>query len=130
MTNLDREFDQTGGYTVTFIFLLDSLTCISEHTFNCIQHRKNAVLIRIGVEIVWDNVDCQNGCLECISGIPRIFFCMDGERSWDQDHRTHSLIFDYYYKSKQTLAAISWLFWNKVLNRAILFGLRTLDSSL
>ena len=39
------------------------------------------------------------------SGIPRIFFCRGGrhhkeERAWDRDHRTHSLIFDYYYSGR------------------------------
>ena len=29
-------------------------------SYNCVRRRKNALLIRIGVEIVWDNVDCRN----------------------------------------------------------------------
>ena len=33
-------------------------------------------------------------------------------------------------KKRQTLAAVSWLFWNNALNNTMLFGLRVLDSSL
>ena len=41
----------------------------------CVQHRKNALLIQIGVEIVWDNVDSMNGwILGCVSGIPPQIF--------------------------------------------------------
>ena len=43
--------------------------------FYCVRRRKNAFLIRVGVEIVWDNVHSMDGwILGRTSGIPRRFF--------------------------------------------------------
>ena len=63
---------------------------------NCVRRRKNALLILIGVEtLIW--------ILGRVSGIPGRF-CRGwlhhrqlgkGERAWDREHRTHSLIFNY-----------------------------------
>ena len=42
---------------------------------NCVRCRKNALLIWVGVEIVWDNIDSMDGwILGRASGIPRRFF--------------------------------------------------------
>ena len=48
----------------------------TQFTYYCIQRRKNALLIRIGVNIAWDNVGSVNGwILGRASGIihPQIF---------------------------------------------------------
>ena len=43
--------------------------------FNCVRRRKNALLIWIRIEIVWDNVDSMDGwILGRTSGIPHRFF--------------------------------------------------------
>ena len=69
---------------------------IFQTLFYCVRLRKNALLIRIGVEIVWDNVDSVNEwILGCVSGTPRRFFAgaddITKERAWGRDFRTHSL---------------------------------------
>ena len=44
----------------------------------CVRRRKNALLIRVGVEIVWDNLDSMDGwILGRTSGIPHRFFAGD-----------------------------------------------------
>ena len=49
--------------------------CTKSQVNNCVRRRKNAFLIRVGVGIVWDNVDSMDGCiLGRVSGIPADVF--------------------------------------------------------
>ena len=58
------------------------------------------------VEILWDNFDRMTGSWDAYLVLPADFVGADdiiikGERAWDQDRRTHSLIFNSYKLLKQ-----------------------------
>ena len=77
-------------------------TSISKTLNNCVRRRKNALLMQIGVEIVWDNKGMDLGTR--IWHLPQILQgrmtsspTWKGGRARDRDHRTYSPIFDYYW---------------------------------
>ena len=74
-------FDQSQRTSLKRLFLIFIKSPVFSRQIikiNCVRRRKNALLIQIGVEIVWDNVDSVNEwILGSVSGSPRRFYRAD-----------------------------------------------------